>query len=76
MKAITTAELEKLVAKADVQAIEDRKGFVNVTVVINEELTKQLAVEAKDAKDARAQAVEIIVGEPDGIRGFPLKDAK
>lgn len=76
MKTLTQSELEKTVAKGEITDIEGRKGFVNITVDFGNDLVKSIAIKSDDEKDTKAQAVEIIANEPEGIRGFKLKAEK
>lgn len=76
MKSITTAEVEKILSKAEITDIENRKGFSSVTADFGNDLVKDIAVKSTEAKEARSLALEVILSEPEGIRGFKIKDLK
>ncbi len=76
MKTISHSELEKIVAKGKITDIEGRKGYVSVEVDFGDNLVKNIAIKSENPKDARSQAAQVIIDEPEGIRGFKLKDSK
>lgn len=76
MKSITENELSKIVSKSTVEDIKGRRGYVNVVVDLGDDLVKNIAVKASDEGEAREKALSVIIDEPDGIRGFTLKESK
>lgn len=74
MKNMKQAELKKIVSKADVTPIPERKGWSNVD--LEESLNKFVAVKSTDAADARQLALEAIISEPVTVRGFTLDTDK
>lgn len=66
------AELEKLIDEADVSRDDENKS--RMVVNLTESLNKVISVEAKTVKEAKDLALELIVNEPENIRGFSLED--
>lgn len=68
------ADLKKIIDKAEVTVREDYDDRPDSFVVdLTKDFNRTIEIDAKDEKEARSLVLEMILAEPDSIRGFSLK---
>lgn len=69
------ADLKKIVDKAKVTVRDDYDDRDDSFVVdLTKDFNRTIEITAKDESEARKLALELIIDEPDSIRGFSLED--
>ena len=67
-------QLNKAFDAAKITPVKDREE--STLRVFVKELNREFFVETTDKDEARKQALEIVLGESDRIRGFEITDAE